>query len=63
MLFLMAFLVVLFGILFGYYYLLNKKERKGRIAKCILSIGEKVGLDKFNNTLKLYIKAKKGELK
>ena len=67
MLFLMAFLVVLFGILFGilfgYYYLLNKKERKGRIVKCILSIGEKVGLDKFNNTLKLYIKAKKGELK
>ena len=63
MLFLMAFLVILFSILFGYYHLLNKKEIKGRIAKCILSIGEQVGLDKFNNTLKPYIKAKKGELK
>lgn len=63
MLYLMMFLVVLFSLLFGYYYLLNIKERRGRVAKCILSIGEKVGLDKFNKTLNLYIKAKKGELK
>jgi len=62
-LYLMVFLVVLFSLLFGYYYLLNRKERRGKVAKCILSIGEKVGLDKFNKTLNLYIKAKKGELK
>jgi len=53
-LYLMVFLVVLFSLLFGYYYLLNRKERRGKVAKCILSIGEKVGLDKFNKTLNLY---------
>lgn len=63
MLFLVVFVIVLFGILFGYYYLLNQKKKRGRIAEFLLNLGGKIGLNKFNNTLKLYIKAKKGELK
>lgn len=63
MLFLVVLMIVLFGILFGYYYLLNQKKKRGRIAEFLLNVGRKIGLNKFNNTLKLYIKAKKGELK
>lgn len=62
MLFLVVFVIVLFGILFGYYYLLNQKKKRGRIAEFLLNLGGKIGLNKFNNTLKL-LKAKKGELK
>lgn len=63
MLFLVVLLIVLFGLLFGYYYLLNREQKGGRVAKFLLKIGEKIGLDKFNNTIQLYVKAKKGELK
>ncbi len=63
MLFLVVSMIILFGILFGYYYLLNQKTEEGRVAKFLLNIGKKIGLDKFNSTIKLYVKAKKGELK
>lgn len=63
MLFLVVSMIILFGILFGYYYLLNQKKEEGRVAKFLLNIGKKIGLDKFNSTIKLYVKAKKGELK
>lgn len=63
MLFLVVLMLVLFGILFGYYYLLNQQKKRRRIAEFLLNLGGKIGLNKFNNTLKLYIKAKKGELK
>ena len=63
MLFLVVSMIILFGILFGYYYLLNQKTEEGRGAKFLLNIGKKIGLDKFNSTIKLYVKAKKGELK
>ena len=63
MLFLVVSMIILFGILFGYYYLLNQKTEEGWVAKFLLNIGKKIGLDKFNSTIKLYVKAKKGELK
>lgn len=63
MLFLVVSMIILFGILFGYYYLLNQKKEEGRIAKFLLNTGKKIGLDKFNSTIQLYVKAKKGELK
>ena len=63
MLFLVVSMIILFGILFGYYYLLNQKTEEGGVAKFLLNIGKKIGLDKFNSTIKLYVKAKKGELK
>lgn len=63
MLSLVVLLMVLFGLIFGYYYLLNREQKGGRIAKILLNVGKKIGLNKFNDTLKLYIKAKKGELK
>lgn len=63
MLFLVVSMIILFGILFGYYYLLNQKTEEGRVAKFLLNIGKKIGLDKFNSAIKLYVKAKKGELK
>lgn len=63
MLFLVVSMIILFGILFGYYYLLNQKKEEGRVAKFLLNTGKKIGLDKFNSTIKLYVKAKKGELK
>ena len=63
MLFLIVSMIILFGILFSYYYLLNQKKEEGRVAKFLLNIGKKIGLDKFNSTIKLYVKAKKGELK
>lgn len=61
--FIIVSMIILFGILFGYYYLLNQKTEEGRVAKFLLNIGKKIGLDKFNSTIKLYVKAKKGELK
>lgn len=63
MLFLIVSMIILFGILFAYYYLLNQKTEEGWVAKFLLNIGKKIGLDKFNSTIKLYVKAKKGELK
>lgn len=63
MLSLVVLLMVLFGLIFGYYYLLNREQKGGRIAKILLNVGKKIGLDKFNSTIKLYVKAKKGELK
>ena len=63
MLFLVVSMIILFGILFGYYYLLNHKKEEGRVAKFLLNIGKRMGLNKFNSTIKLYVKAKKGELK
>ena len=63
MLFLVVSMIILFGILFGYYYLLNHKKEEGRVAKFLLNTGKKIGLDKFNSTIQLYVKAKKGELK
>lgn len=63
MLFLVVSMIILFGILFGYYYLLNQKKEEGRVAKFLLNTGKKIGLDKFNSTIQLYVKAKKGELK
>lgn len=63
MLFLVVSMIILFGILFGYYYLLNQEKEEGRVAKFLLNTGKKIGLDKFNSTIKLYVKAKKGELK
>lgn len=63
MLSLVVLLMVLFGLIFGYYYLLNREQKGGRIAKVLLNVGKKIGLDKFNSTIKLYVKAKKGELK
>ena len=63
MLFLVVSMIILFGILFGYYYLLNQEKEEGRVAKFLLNTGKKIGLDKFNSTIQLYVKAKKGELK
>ena len=63
MLFLVVSVIILFSILFGYYYLLNHKKEEGRVAKFLLNIGKRMGLNKFNSTIKLYVKAKKGELK
>lgn len=63
MLSLIILLIILCVLLFGYYYLLNREEKEGRVVKHILKIGEKIGLKRFNNTIQLYIKAKKGELK
>lgn len=63
MLFLVVSMIILFGILFGYYYLLNQEKEEGRVAKFLLNIGKKMGLNKFNNTIQLYVKAKNGELK
>jgi hypothetical protein len=63
MLSLVVLLMVLFGLIFGYYCLLNREQKGRRIAKILLNVGKKIGLNKFNDTLKLYIKAKKGELK
>mgnify|MGYP000844297185 CR=1 FL=1 len=63
MLFLVVSMIILFSILFGYYYLLNQKKEEGRVAKFLLNTGKKIGLDKFNSTIQLYVKAKKGELK
>ena len=63
MLFLVVSVIILFSILFGYYYLLNHKKEEGRVAKVLLNIGKKMGLNKFNNTIQLYVKAKNGELK
>ncbi|MEZ7600272.1 hypothetical protein [Streptococcus sp. 27098_8_69] len=63
MLFLVVSVIILFSILFGYYYLLNHKKEEGRVAKFLLNIGKKMGLNKFNNTIQLYVKAKNGELK
>lgn len=63
MLFLVVSAIILFSILFGYYYLLNHNKEEGRVAKFLLNIGKRMGLNKFNSTIKLYVKAKKGELK
>ena len=41
----------------------NQKKEEGRVAKFLLNTGKKIGLDKFNSTIQLYVKAKKGELK
>lgn len=63
MLFLIVSIMILFCLLFAYYYQLNQKKAKGRVAKFLLNAGNIICLDKFNSTIKLYVKAKKGELK
>lgn len=63
MLFLIVSIMILFCLLFAYYYQLNQNKTKGKVAKFLLKTGNIICLDKFNSTIKLYVKAKKGELK
>ena len=63
MLFLIVSIMILFCLLFAYYYQLNQNKAKGKVAKFLLKTGNIICLDKFNSTIKLYVKAKKGELK
>ena len=59
----LVFTFMLLVILGSYYYILNKVNEKSRFEQLLLKIGGKIGLNSFNSTIKIYIKAKKGELK
>lgn len=59
----LVFTFMLLVILGSYYYILNKVNEKSRFEQLLLKIGRKIGLNSFNSTIKIYIKAKKGELK